>query len=103
MTTISGCRHEELGERSQQRPVLLRGAVHREPYRSKRRSPSAHASNITDYLHFNYHYCCQEYLADGGQWLHVDMAGPAWADDRGTGYGVALLSQLVDALQTITA
>ena len=38
-------------------------------------------------------------MAQGGQWLHVDMAGPAWMDDRGTGYGVALLSELVDALQ----
>ena len=31
---------------------------------------------------------------DGG-WLHVDMAGPAWAADRGTGYGVALLLALL--------
>ena len=30
----------------------------------------------------------------GGGWLHVDMAGPAWAE-RGTGYGVALLLQLL--------
>ena len=42
----------------------------------------------------------KEYLARGKQWLHVDIAGPAWADDRGTGYGVALLSELVDALQS---
>jgi probable aminopeptidase NPEPL1 len=31
---------------------------------------------------------------DGG-WLHVDMAGPAWIGDRGTGYGVALLLSLL--------
>ena len=31
-----------------------------------------------------------------GQWLHVDMAGPAVADNgRGTGYGVALLMELL--------
>ena len=30
-----------------------------------------------------------------GGWLHVDMAGPAWAADRGTGYGVALLLSLL--------
>jgi len=38
-----------------------------------------------------------EHLAadyDGG-WLHVDMAGPAWAGDRGTGYGVGLLLSLL--------
>jgi probable aminopeptidase NPEPL1 len=26
-----------------------------------------------------------------GAWLHVDMAGPAFAEDRATGYGVALI------------
>jgi probable aminopeptidase NPEPL1 len=30
-----------------------------------------------------------------GGWLHVDIAGPAWAGDRGTGYGVALLLALL--------
>ena len=30
-----------------------------------------------------------------GKWLHVDMAGPGWADDRGTGYGVGLLLSLL--------
>ena len=29
-----------------------------------------------------------------GSWLHVDMAGPVTAEDRGTGYGVALLTEL---------
>jgi probable aminopeptidase NPEPL1 len=29
-----------------------------------------------------------------GSWLHVDMAGPVIAEDRGTGYGVALLVEL---------
>jgi hypothetical protein len=40
----------------------------------------------------------QNYLASGGKWLHIDMAGPAFAEDRATGYGVALLSQLVKKL-----
>lgn len=31
-----------------------------------------------------------------GSWLHVDMAGPAWANDRGTGFGVALLLTLAE-------
>ncbi len=32
-------------------------------------------------------------------WLHIDLAGPAWRDGRGTGYGVALMSQLARALK----
>lgn len=34
----------------------------------------------------------------GVPWLHVDLAGPATADGRGTGYGVALLAELVRGL-----
>jgi probable aminopeptidase NPEPL1 len=39
----------------------------------------------------------EEYLEKGGAWLHVDMAGPAMTanGDRATGYGVALLYDLV--------
>jgi probable aminopeptidase NPEPL1 len=32
-----------------------------------------------------------------GGWLHVDMAGPADKDGRGTGYGVALVLSLLNA------
>ena len=32
-----------------------------------------------------------------GDWLHVDMAGPAMSMGRATGYGVALLLTLLDA------
>jgi probable aminopeptidase NPEPL1 len=32
------------------------------------------------------------------RWCHVDMAGPAWIKNRGTGYGVALLSEMVRSL-----
>jgi len=31
-----------------------------------------------------------------GPWLHIDLAGPAFVDERGTGYGVALLMDLFD-------
>lgn len=31
----------------------------------------------------------------GVKWGHVDLAGPAWRDERGTGYGAALLATLV--------
>lgn len=32
-----------------------------------------------------------------GEWLHIDMAGPGSKDERGTGYGVALVTALVEA------
>jgi probable aminopeptidase NPEPL1 len=32
------------------------------------------------------------------RWAHVDLAGPAWRFDRGTGYGVALLAEAVRRL-----
>jgi len=36
-----------------------------------------------------------EHLGDyDGPWLHIDLAGPAWADERGTGFGVALLVEM---------
>ena len=36
-----------------------------------------------------------EHLGDyAGPWLHVDLAGPASADERGTGFGVALLIEM---------
>ena len=31
-------------------------------------------------------------------WAHVDLAGPAWIEDRGTGFGVALLSETLRRL-----
>jgi probable aminopeptidase NPEPL1 len=31
-----------------------------------------------------------------GQWLHIDMAGPGSSGDRGTGYGVALVTALLE-------
>jgi probable aminopeptidase NPEPL1 len=40
------------------------------------------------------------HIAESGvRWLHIDLAGPAWRADRGTGFGVALLATLVGALQ----
>ena len=33
-----------------------------------------------------------------GEWLHVDMAGPATKEERGTGYGVALVLGLLNLL-----
>ncbi|MSP92891.1 MAG: leucyl aminopeptidase family protein [Myxococcales bacterium] len=32
------------------------------------------------------------------RWLHIDLAGPAFLDNRGTGYGVGLMYELVRAL-----
>jgi probable aminopeptidase NPEPL1 len=40
-----------------------------------------------------------EHIADtSARWLHVDLAGPSWRDQRGTGFGVALFSVAVRAL-----
>ncbi|MEM7204444.1 MAG: leucyl aminopeptidase family protein [Planctomycetota bacterium] len=33
------------------------------------------------------------------RWVHVDLAGPAWREDRGTGFGVALLAEAVRRLK----
>ena len=46
--------------------------------------------------------CAANFVAEhlaagyGGAWLHVDIAGPSWAGERGTGYGVALLLALLE-------
>jgi probable aminopeptidase NPEPL1 len=40
----------------------------------------------------------EEYLKEGGKWLHVDMAGPAMAGERATGYGVGLLYTITKTL-----
>jgi probable aminopeptidase NPEPL1 len=32
------------------------------------------------------------------KWLHIDLAGPAFLDNRGTGYGIGLITDLVRAL-----
>ena len=32
------------------------------------------------------------------RWLHVDLAGPSFRNERATGYGVGLLSNLVARL-----
>ena len=43
----------------------------------------------------------EDHLAEGwkGKWLHVDIAGPALKDGRATGYGPALLVQLLNDLK----
>ena len=40
----------------------------------------------------------EDFINNGGEWLHVDMAGPVSSNERGTGYGVALLYSLVKML-----
>jgi probable aminopeptidase NPEPL1 len=39
----------------------------------------------------------------GVRWAHVDLAGPSYRDQRGTGYGVALLAAVVGELLAATA
>uniref|UniRef100_A0A0G4HIC6 Cytosol aminopeptidase domain-containing protein n=1 Tax=Chromera velia CCMP2878 TaxID=1169474 RepID=A0A0G4HIC6_9ALVE len=40
-----------------------------------------------------------EHIADSfeGEWVHLDIAGPAWSDKGGTGYGVALIVEMLNA------
>jgi probable aminopeptidase NPEPL1 len=40
----------------------------------------------------------EEFIECGGLWCHVDMAGPAMAGERATGYGVALLYAIAKKL-----
>lgn len=48
--------------------------------------------------------CAGQFIAEHlgedfeGQWLHLDIAGPAVDGERGTGYGVALLGELLPRL-----
>jgi probable aminopeptidase NPEPL1 len=41
----------------------------------------------------------EDYLNSGGEWMHIDMAGPVSKGERATGYGVGLLYGLVSKLQ----
>jgi len=50
----------------------------------------------------------QEFVPDGQPWAHLDIAGPAWADDDyelttvgGTGFGVRLLGEVFGTLSRI--
>eukprot|EP00611_Tribonema_gayanum_P020540 TRINITY_DN3764_c0_g2_i1.p1 TRINITY_DN3764_c0_g2~~TRINITY_DN3764_c0_g2_i1.p1 ORF type:complete len:261 (-),score=96.21 TRINITY_DN3764_c0_g2_i1:226-1008(-) len=40
----------------------------------------------------------EPFFEAGGAWLHIDMAAPSHQGPRATGYGVALLCQLLDEL-----
>eukprot|EP00755_Sulcionema_specki_P036993 Sspe_Gene.22772::Locus_8713_Transcript_1_1_Confidence_1.000_Length_1561::g.22772::m.22772/K09611/NPEPL1; probable aminopeptidase NPEPL1 len=41
------------------------------------------------------HFIAQAGFVDyNGPWLHVDMSGPAWADEKATAWGVAFLNQV---------
>jgi probable aminopeptidase NPEPL1 len=54
-----------------------------------RNNASTSASGLWVYLH----------IEDLGlKWLHIDLAGPAFMDNRGTGYGIGLIAEIVTAL-----
>jgi len=50
---------------------------------------SCAANFIAEHLHKEY----------SGGWLHIDLAGPAFIDDRGTGFGVGLAVAMLGAVK----
>ena len=40
----------------------------------------------------------QSFIDKGGEWLHIDMAGPSSDAERSTAYGVALMYSLVKTI-----
>ncbi len=47
---------------------------------------------------FVYEHIAQAPKARTRRWCHIDLAGPAFPKDRGTGFGVALIAELIRAL-----
>jgi probable aminopeptidase NPEPL1 len=52
---------------------------------------NAQTSCAAEFLHWHIEDC-------DVTWAHVDLAGPAWLEDRGTGFGVALLAETLRRL-----
>ena len=50
----------------------------------RRRDPPPPGAGAANFIYENLHEDWE------GEWLHVDLAGPSTADERGTGFGVAL-------------
>ena len=44
---------------------------------------------------FIYAHIAQAPQATARRWCHIDLAGPAFPKDRASGYGVALIAELV--------
>jgi probable aminopeptidase NPEPL1 len=66
-------------------------------YQSEFRSPIADMRNSVKNRSNAQSSCAAQFIyshLEGAdvRWLHVDLAGPAYREERGTGYGVALLS-----------
>jgi probable aminopeptidase NPEPL1 len=40
-------------------------------------------------------------FVEEGRWLHIDMAYPSFTGERATGFGAALLTQIVEAMPVI--
>ena len=43
----------------------------------------------------------EQYLDNGGKWIHIDMAGPSMEGARATGYGVSLLYDVANNCSTL--
>jgi probable aminopeptidase NPEPL1 len=73
-------------------------------YKSEFKSPVADMRNSVKNRANAQSSCAAQFvynhLEDAGvKWVHVDLAGPAFRSDRGTGFGVALLAEAVRRLK----
>jgi len=98
------CNDEDLEIKACQAGRLSGDLVHPIPYcpeffRSEFKSPVADMKNsVKDRMNAQ-SSCAGQFIGDhlgkyDGLWMHTDIAGPADNNDRGTGYGVALLLTL---------
>lgn len=74
-----------------------------ELYQQEFKSPIADMRNSVKNRANAQSSCAAQFLyshidGTGARWAHVDLAGPAWQGDRGTGFGVSLVSAAVAEL-----
>ncbi|MEZ4470914.1 MAG: leucyl aminopeptidase family protein [bacterium] len=104
----SVCNDEELESAAVDAGRRTGDLVHPLPYcpeffRREFKSPVADLKNSVKDRSNAQSSCAGQFIAEhlgdfAGSWLHLDIAGPAHDAERGTGYGVALLVDLLETL-----